>query len=255
MQLWQLDIVSGVPLADGRAAKLVTGIDDHSRFVVISAVVMVPACRNPGAAAAGLPVRLGSAPHRDVAAFESRASGYEQAGSAACTTRSPAGRPCWHPAAIWCSLTLFSPWLIPTLLAGRRGKARTRRRASRLLAAATGPAKSPHTSSRENVDRSTRMAVKPPAASRAAAAARPARLPRCPWPSAGTPNVLPSTPSVAQLAAERSFPLLARSYTPTASAEGSFVSTMPAREALEAPTGTAPSRPPSNGSRGRPPYG
>lgn len=45
MQLWQLDIVSGVPLADGRSAKLVTGIDDHSRFVVISAVVMVPTGR------------------------------------------------------------------------------------------------------------------------------------------------------------------------------------------------------------------
>ena len=31
---------------------------------------------------------------------------------------------------------LFSPWLAPTLLAGRRGKARTKRRANRLLAAA-----------------------------------------------------------------------------------------------------------------------
>jgi transposase InsO family protein len=40
MQLWQLDIVGGVPLADGREAKLVTGIDDHSRFVVIA----VPLC-------------------------------------------------------------------------------------------------------------------------------------------------------------------------------------------------------------------
>lgn len=28
MQLWQLGIISGVPLADGRAAKLVTGVDD-----------------------------------------------------------------------------------------------------------------------------------------------------------------------------------------------------------------------------------
>ena len=45
MQLWQLDIVSGVPLSDGRAAKLVTGIDDHSRFIVICAVVMVPSGR------------------------------------------------------------------------------------------------------------------------------------------------------------------------------------------------------------------
>lgn len=45
MQLWQMDIVSGVPLSDGRSAKLVTGIDDHSRFVVVSAVVMVPTGR------------------------------------------------------------------------------------------------------------------------------------------------------------------------------------------------------------------
>ena len=45
MQLWQLDIVSGVPLSDGRSAKLVTGIDDHSRFIVICAVVMVPSGR------------------------------------------------------------------------------------------------------------------------------------------------------------------------------------------------------------------
>jgi len=32
MQLWHIDIVSGVPLADGRSAKLLTGIDDHSRL-------------------------------------------------------------------------------------------------------------------------------------------------------------------------------------------------------------------------------
>jgi transposase InsO family protein len=45
MHLWQLDIVGGVPLADGRSCKLVTGIDDHSRFVVIAAVVAVPTGR------------------------------------------------------------------------------------------------------------------------------------------------------------------------------------------------------------------
>ncbi|MDP9847003.1 IS481 family transposase [Streptosporangium lutulentum] len=45
MQLWQLDLVGGVPLADGRECKLVTGIDDHSRFVVIAAVVAVPSGR------------------------------------------------------------------------------------------------------------------------------------------------------------------------------------------------------------------
>jgi hypothetical protein len=42
MHLWQLDLVGGVPLADGRECKMVTGIDDHSRFVVIASVVAVP---------------------------------------------------------------------------------------------------------------------------------------------------------------------------------------------------------------------
>jgi transposase InsO family protein len=39
MQLWQLDIVGGIWLADGTELKLVSGIDDHSRFCVIAAVV------------------------------------------------------------------------------------------------------------------------------------------------------------------------------------------------------------------------
>ena len=34
MELWQMDIVGGVRLADGSEAKIVSGIDDHSRFVV-----------------------------------------------------------------------------------------------------------------------------------------------------------------------------------------------------------------------------
>jgi transposase InsO family protein len=45
MHLWQMDIVGGVPLADGRSCKLVTGIDDHSRFVVVATVVTVPSGR------------------------------------------------------------------------------------------------------------------------------------------------------------------------------------------------------------------
>jgi transposase len=36
MELWQLDIKGGVMLEGGRDAKLVTGIDDHSRFCVIA---------------------------------------------------------------------------------------------------------------------------------------------------------------------------------------------------------------------------
>jgi transposase InsO family protein len=39
MELWQMDIVGGVHLVDGSEAKVVTGIDDHSRFVVCAQVV------------------------------------------------------------------------------------------------------------------------------------------------------------------------------------------------------------------------
>lgn len=45
MHLWQLDPVGGVPLADSRECKLVTGIDDHSRLVLIAAVAAVPSDR------------------------------------------------------------------------------------------------------------------------------------------------------------------------------------------------------------------
>ncbi len=45
MQLWQLDLMSGVFLASGRECKLVTGIDDHSRFIVIAKVVAEPSGR------------------------------------------------------------------------------------------------------------------------------------------------------------------------------------------------------------------
>jgi transposase InsO family protein len=40
MELWQLDVVGGVVLADGRPAKILTGIDDHSRFVVCAGVMV-----------------------------------------------------------------------------------------------------------------------------------------------------------------------------------------------------------------------
>jgi transposase InsO family protein len=39
MQLWQLDIVGGVFLVDGTECKVVTGVDDCSRFAVIATVV------------------------------------------------------------------------------------------------------------------------------------------------------------------------------------------------------------------------
>jgi transposase InsO family protein len=34
MELWQMDVMGGVRLQDGREAKIVTGIDDHSRYCV-----------------------------------------------------------------------------------------------------------------------------------------------------------------------------------------------------------------------------
>jgi transposase InsO family protein len=34
MELWQMDVVGGFPLADGTCAKVLTGVDDHSRFCV-----------------------------------------------------------------------------------------------------------------------------------------------------------------------------------------------------------------------------
>ncbi|MEU1276351.1 IS481 family transposase [Streptomyces sp. NPDC005799] len=45
MHLWQLDLVGGIYLADGRECKMLTGIDDHSRFLVVSAVLAVPSGR------------------------------------------------------------------------------------------------------------------------------------------------------------------------------------------------------------------
>ncbi len=39
MELWQMDVVGGFPLADGTSAKALTGIDDHSRFCVSARVM------------------------------------------------------------------------------------------------------------------------------------------------------------------------------------------------------------------------
>jgi transposase InsO family protein len=40
MELWQMDVMGRAFLADGRECKFVTGIDDHSRFVVCARVVV-----------------------------------------------------------------------------------------------------------------------------------------------------------------------------------------------------------------------
>jgi transposase-like protein len=39
MELWQLDVMGGVVLADGTELKLVSGIDDHSRYCVAAGLV------------------------------------------------------------------------------------------------------------------------------------------------------------------------------------------------------------------------
>ena len=46
MELWQMDVVGGVLLADGTECKVLTGVDDHSRFCVC-ARVMVRATARP----------------------------------------------------------------------------------------------------------------------------------------------------------------------------------------------------------------
>ena len=39
MELWQMDVVGGVLLADGTECKVLTGVDDHSRFCVCAGVM------------------------------------------------------------------------------------------------------------------------------------------------------------------------------------------------------------------------
>ena len=39
MELWQLDVVGGVLLADGTQAKILTGVDDHSRYCVAAGIM------------------------------------------------------------------------------------------------------------------------------------------------------------------------------------------------------------------------
>jgi transposase InsO family protein len=61
MELWQMDIVGGVRLADGSEAKIVTGVDDHSRFCV-SAFVTARATARPTCDALALALRTYGVP-------------------------------------------------------------------------------------------------------------------------------------------------------------------------------------------------
>jgi transposase InsO family protein len=61
MELWQMDIVGGVRLADGSEAKIVSGVDDHSRFCV-SALVVARATARPTCDALALAMRRHGVP-------------------------------------------------------------------------------------------------------------------------------------------------------------------------------------------------
>jgi transposase InsO family protein len=61
MELWQMDIVGGVRLSSGQEAKIVTGVDDRSRFCV-SAYVVARATARPTCDALALAMRTHGVP-------------------------------------------------------------------------------------------------------------------------------------------------------------------------------------------------
>jgi transposase InsO family protein len=61
MELWQMDVMGGVRLGDGDEAKVITGIDDHSRFCV-SALVVARATARPTCDALALAMRTHGVP-------------------------------------------------------------------------------------------------------------------------------------------------------------------------------------------------
>jgi transposase InsO family protein len=46
MELWQMDIVGGVLLADGTECKILTGVDDHSRFCIAAGIMIRAVARS-----------------------------------------------------------------------------------------------------------------------------------------------------------------------------------------------------------------
>jgi len=61
MELWQMDVVGGVRIADGAEAKVITGVDDHSRFCV-SGLVVARATARPTCDALALALRTHGVP-------------------------------------------------------------------------------------------------------------------------------------------------------------------------------------------------
>jgi transposase-like protein len=59
MELWQMDVMGRVHLAGGLEVKVVTGIDDHSRFIVCATVVVRATARPVCLALAGALARHG----------------------------------------------------------------------------------------------------------------------------------------------------------------------------------------------------
>jgi len=63
MELWQMDIVGGVRIDDGSEAKIVSGVDDHSRYCV-SGYVVARATARPTCDALGLAMRRYGVPEQ-----------------------------------------------------------------------------------------------------------------------------------------------------------------------------------------------
>jgi transposase InsO family protein len=65
MELWQMDVVGGLRFVDGSEAKIITGVDDHSRFCV-SAYVVALATARPTCDALGSAMRTHGVPDQIV---------------------------------------------------------------------------------------------------------------------------------------------------------------------------------------------
>src|SRR3954464_6523167 len=66
MELWQMDVVGGFVLADGRRVKALTGVDDHSRYCVCAHLMLRESAREVRRARRGVadPRRAGPDPDR-----------------------------------------------------------------------------------------------------------------------------------------------------------------------------------------------